>query len=49
MISGAKHIPMGEIPNRLDEIPRDQEVVFICRSRWSQSTRMRIFESPGLD
>lgn len=32
MISGAKHIPMGEIPNRLDEIPLDQEVVFICRS-----------------
>ena len=36
MISGAKHIPMGEIPNRLDEIPRDQEVVFICRGGRSQ-------------
>lgn len=32
MIAGAKHIPMGDIPSRLDEIPRDNEVIFICRS-----------------
>lgn len=32
MIYGAKHIPMGDIPAKLDEIPRDTEVVFICRS-----------------
>ncbi|CAM3652521.1 rhodanese-like domain-containing protein [Marinicrinis lubricantis] len=32
MIPGAKHIPMGEIPNRLDEIPKDQEIIFVCRS-----------------
>jgi len=32
MINGAKHIPMGEIPARLDEIPRNEEVVIICRS-----------------
>jgi len=32
MIEGAVHIPMGQIPARLDEIPRDREVVFICRS-----------------
>jgi len=25
-------IPMGEIPNRLDEIPTDKEVVVTCRS-----------------
>lgn len=24
------HIPMGEIPERLDEIPRDREVVVYC-------------------
>ena len=32
MIEGAVHIPMGQIPDRLDEIPRDREVIFICRS-----------------
>lgn len=31
-ISGARHIPMGEIPERLDEIDRDQEHILVCRS-----------------
>ena len=32
MIPGAIHLPMGEIPGRIDEIPREGEVIFICRS-----------------
>lgn len=32
MIPGAVHIPMGDIPARIDDIPLDEEVVFICRS-----------------
>ncbi|MFP4974588.1 rhodanese-like domain-containing protein [Paenibacillus sp. CN-4] len=32
MIAGAKHLPMGDIPYRIDEIPADREVIFICRS-----------------
>ena len=32
MIEGAKHIPMGEIPARLDEFDKDKEYIFICRS-----------------
>lgn len=32
MIPGAIHIPMGQIPQRLSEIPQDSEVIFICRS-----------------
>lgn len=32
MIEGAIHIPMGQIPERLAEIPREGEVIFICRS-----------------
>src|SRR6185436_18048803 len=31
-IASAQHIPMGQIPKRLEEIPRDAEVVMICRS-----------------
>jgi molybdopterin/thiamine biosynthesis adenylyltransferase/rhodanese-related sulfurtransferase len=31
-IEGARHIPMQQIPKRLDEIPRDVEVVMICRT-----------------
>lgn len=32
MITGAKHLPMGQIPQRLEEIPREGEVIFVCRS-----------------
>ncbi|BCG58927.1 rhodanese-like domain-containing protein [Paenibacillus sp. URB8-2] len=32
MISGALHIPMGDIPYRSSDIPEDAEVIFICRS-----------------
>lgn len=31
-IEGAQHIPMGEIPTRLDEIDIDKPLVAICRS-----------------
>ncbi|MEC0168836.1 rhodanese-like domain-containing protein [Paenibacillus graminis] len=32
MIPGAKHIPMGEIPQHTEELPQETEIVFICRS-----------------
>ncbi|MCZ0755187.1 rhodanese-like domain-containing protein [Anoxybacillus sp. J5B_2022] len=32
MIPGAKHIRMGDIPNRLDEFNKEEEYIFICRS-----------------
>jgi rhodanese-related sulfurtransferase len=31
-IPGALHIPMGELAARLDEVPRDRDVVVLCRS-----------------
>ncbi|MDR7074098.1 rhodanese-like domain-containing protein [Fictibacillus barbaricus] len=31
-ISEAKHIKMGEIPERLDEIDKNEEHIIICRS-----------------
>ncbi|SET48318.1 rhodanese-like domain-containing protein [Paenibacillus sp. NFR01] len=32
MIPGAQHLPMGQIPQRAEELPHDQEIIFICRS-----------------
>jgi rhodanese-related sulfurtransferase len=29
---GSKHIPMGEICNRVSELPKDKELVIMCRS-----------------
>ncbi len=31
-IPGVKLIPMNDVPNRLDEIPRDKTVILTCRS-----------------
>lgn len=31
-VPGAKHIPMGEIPAKLDYFDKDKEYIFICRS-----------------
>ncbi|QSB14961.1 rhodanese-like domain-containing protein [Natronosporangium hydrolyticum] len=28
----AQHVPMGELPTRLAEVPTDQDVVVVCRS-----------------
>lgn len=32
IIPGAKHIPLGEIPDRLDELDKSQHYYMICRS-----------------
>lgn len=31
-IPGSTHVPLGELAYRLDEIPRDREIMVICRS-----------------
>jgi phage shock protein E len=39
-IPGATLVPLGQIPDRLDEVPRDKTVIAVCRSgnRSSQAT-----------
>ncbi|RHW40805.1 rhodanese-like domain-containing protein [Neobacillus notoginsengisoli] len=32
MIPGAKHMKMSDIPNRLNELDKGKEYIFICRS-----------------
>ncbi|RWZ54842.1 rhodanese-like domain-containing protein [Halobacillus fulvus] len=32
MIPTAKHIPLGNVPENVDQLPKDQEYVMICRS-----------------
>lgn len=31
-VAGAKHIPLGELPSRLAEVPHDRAVLLFCRS-----------------
>lgn len=32
VLPGIHHIPLGQIENRFEEVPKDQDVVIICRS-----------------
>ncbi|WP_458121786.1 rhodanese-like domain-containing protein [Paenibacillus sp. Z6-24] len=40
MIEGARHIPMGQIPDRMGEIDPSAETILICRSGY-RSERVR--------
>lgn len=44
---GGKHIPMGEVMARLDEIPKDRKVVVHCRSGGRSGTIVQFLESSG--
>lgn len=46
---GGKLIPMGEIPNHLDEIPKDIPVVFHCKSGGRSSNVTRYMMQRGWD
>lgn len=43
-IQGAKLVPLNELPNRLNELPKDRELVVVCRSgaRSSAATRQLV-------
>lgn len=41
-IDGALHVPMGQVPGRLGELPADRDVVVVCRSG-GRSARVTAF------
>jgi rhodanese-related sulfurtransferase len=47
IIPGAIHLPLGQVPQRLDEIPRDEEVIFICRSGYRSDQACQYLASLG--
>jgi rhodanese-related sulfurtransferase len=46
-IPGATHIPLGELEQRLAELPADQEVVVVCRSGNRSQTGRDILLAAG--
>lgn len=46
---GAKNIPLGDLPSRLDELEqyKDQEIVVHCRSGARSSNAKKFLESKG--
>lgn len=47
MIPGAKHIPLGDIEDRLDEIDKDTEHIMVCRSGGRSTKACEILISNG--
>jgi len=48
-IPGVTLIPLGSIPNRLNEIPTDKEVVFVCRSGNRSNQATQFLQQQGFD
>lgn len=48
MIPGAKHIRLGELPDRHEEIERSDEIIMICRSGNRSSKACQYLQSLGI-
>jgi len=46
-LPGATNIPLGQISERVEEIPRDREVVVICRSGSRSHSAIQWLQSQG--
>lgn len=49
MIDGAKHIPLGQIPDRLSEIDKSGEIIIICRSGYRSERACEYLQQLGYD
>jgi rhodanese-related sulfurtransferase len=47
IIPGAIHLPLGQVTQRLDEIPKEEEVIFICRSGYRSDQACQYLASIG--
>jgi rhodanese-related sulfurtransferase len=47
IIPGAIHLPLGQVPQRLNEIPKEEEVIFICRSGYRSDQACQYLASLG--
>ncbi|MDX2140206.1 MAG: rhodanese-like domain-containing protein [Chloroflexota bacterium] len=46
-IQGAKLLPLSELPNRLNDVPKDQTILVVCRSGARSSSAARFLAGAG--
>lgn len=46
-VAGATHIPLGELPSRLADVPRDRDVLLFCRSGHRSGTATALLRGQG--
>ncbi|MED3660497.1 rhodanese-like domain-containing protein [Ureibacillus sp. FSL K6-8385] len=49
MIPGAVHIPLGELPERLEELDPSKEYIIVCRSGNRSGKACQFLESQGFN
>ncbi len=49
MIPGAKHIPLGQISDRTNEIDKNKEHIMVCRSGGRSSKASEILSNEGFN
>ncbi len=48
-IAGATLIPLGNLPGKLDQLPRDREIICVCRSGNRSHSATRQLKAAGLN
>ena len=48
-VAGARHIPLGEVVERVDEVPRDGTVYVICARGGRSGKAVEFYRSQGID
>ncbi|GAA0601397.1 rhodanese-like domain-containing protein [Virgibacillus siamensis] len=48
-VPGAKHIPLGEVPNRFGELDKSQHYYLVCRSGGRSGKACEFLENQGFD
>lgn len=48
-VTGAPLIPLGQVPNRVAEIPSDGEVLIICKSGGRSAHAVEVLRANGVD
>ena len=48
-VSGAIHVPIDDLPGRMDEVPQDKKVLFICAAGVRSGLACEIAASMGYD
>ena len=46
---GATHIPLGQLPQRLSELPRESEIITVCRSGNRSGKAAELLRGAGFD
>jgi rhodanese-related sulfurtransferase len=44
---GAKHVPLGQLSSRLSELPKDRDIIAMCRSGMRSSRATNVLRDAG--